>query len=95
MTEGIDTATPEGELVFTIFAAVAQMERRLIQERTRAGLQAARARGRVGGRPRALTDEQIAAAVQLRAQNKTVAEVAAILKVGRTTLGRYLAASGA
>src|SRR5690625_1486255 len=51
LTEGFDTSTAGGELVFHIFAAVAQMERRLIQERTKAGLNAARARGRVGGRP--------------------------------------------
>lgn len=91
LTEGIDTTTAGGELVFTIFAAVAQMERRLIQERTRAGLEAARARGRVGGRPRALTEQQVTVAQELRARGKTVAEVAQILQVKRTTLGRYLA----
>lgn len=91
LTEGIDTRTAGGELVFTIFAAVAQMERRLIQERTLAGLDAARARGRRGGRPRALTDAQVAAARELRAQGRTVAEVAEVFKAPRTTMGRYLA----
>lgn len=92
LTEGIDTRTPGGELVFTIFAAVAQMERRLIQERTRAGLDAARARGRYGGRPRTLSDAQVAGARELRAQGRTVTEIAAMFKIPRTTLGRYLRA---
>ena len=90
LTEGIDTTTPGGELVFTIFAAVAQMERRLIAERTRAGLAAARERGRVGGRPRALSSDQVLEAVRMREQGRTIEEIAAIFKVGRTTLGRYL-----
>ncbi|MEJ5914725.1 recombinase family protein [Pseudokineococcus sp. 1T1Z-3] len=55
LTEAIDTTTPGGELVFHIFTALAQMERRLISERTRAGLAAARARGRKGGRPTVMT----------------------------------------
>ncbi|WP_420819134.1 recombinase family protein, partial [Nonomuraea lactucae] len=59
LTEGFDTATPGGELVFHIFGALAQFERRLIQERTRAGLDAARARGRGGGRRPSLTPTQI------------------------------------
>lgn len=91
MTEGIDTTIPGGELVFTIFTAIAQMERRLIAERTRAGLAAARERGRVGGRPRVLSDDQVAEAVRMRDDGRTIEEIAAMFRVGRTTLGRYLA----
>ncbi len=91
VTEGIDTTTPGGELVFTIFAAIAQMERRLIAERTRAGLAAARERGRVGGRPRVVSGDQVTEAVRMRADGRTIEEIATMFKVGRTTLGRYLA----
>ncbi|WP_419471073.1 recombinase family protein [Georgenia yuyongxinii] len=90
LTEGIDTLTPGGELVFTIMAAIAQMERRLIQERTLAGLQAARARGRVGGRPRALTEGQVAEARRMRDEGRSVAEIAGLFRVARSTLAGYL-----
>src|ERR671926_139739 len=59
ITESIDTTTSGGRLVFNIFASLAEFEREIIRERTQAGLQAARARGRKGGRPKALTDKQI------------------------------------
>src|SRR5581483_9819423 len=59
VTEGIDTSTPGGKLVFHIFASLAEFERELIRERTRAGLAAARARGRRGGRPSKLPPEKI------------------------------------
>ncbi|WP_230977342.1 recombinase family protein [Georgenia yuyongxinii] len=85
-----DTTTPGGELVFTIMAAIAQMERRLIQERTLAGLEAARARGRVGGRPRSLTDDQVAEARRMREDGRPVAEIAALFRVARSTLAGYL-----
>jgi DNA invertase Pin-like site-specific DNA recombinase len=58
LTMGIDTRTPIGRLIFTIFAGIAEFERELIVERTTAGLAAARARGRLGGRPAALTEDQ-------------------------------------
>lgn len=90
LTEGIDTSTAGGELIFHIFAAVAQMERRLVQERTRAGLAAARARGRVGGRPRVITDPQLEEARRMISDGRSVTETARILGVGRTTLRRYL-----
>jgi DNA invertase Pin-like site-specific DNA recombinase len=91
LTCPIDTTTPAGRLFFVIFAALAEFERDLIIERTRAGLAAARARGRVGGRKPALTPEQADLARELYDSRRyTVAEVAARLKVGRTTLYRYL-----
>src|SRR3954447_13261181 len=59
LTENIDTTTSGGKLVFHIFGALAEFERDLIRERTNAGLQAARARGKSGGRPKALTEKQV------------------------------------
>ncbi|TGN66783.1 recombinase family protein [Nocardioides eburneiflavus] len=76
---GIDTATPGGRLVLTIMAALAEMERALLIERTRDGLAAARRRGRVGGRPRALSDEQVALARSLTAQGTSAAETVRLL----------------
>jgi len=91
LTEAIDTTAVGGELVFHIFAAVAQMERRLISERTRAGLVAARARGRAGGRPTVMTPERLTAALAMRAQGMTLIQIAATLGVGRSSLVRALA----
>ena len=89
----IDTTTASGELVFNVFSALAQFERRLIQERTRAGLAAARARGRLGGRP--ALDPQDARVQMAKALYKDRAhEVAAIcqtLHISRSTLYRYVA----
>ena len=89
----IDTTTASGELVFNIFSALAQFERRLIQERTRAGLTAARARGRLGGRP--AMDPQDTRVQMAKALYKDGAhEVGAIcetLRISRSTLYRYLA----
>ena len=91
LTEAIDTTTVGGELVFHVFAAVAQMERRLISERTRAGLTAARARGRRGGRPTVMSPDRIATARLMRTQGKTLVQIAATLGVGRSSLVRALA----
>lgn len=91
VTESIDTTTTGGRLVFHIFAALAEFERAVIRERTRAGLDAARARGRTGGRPPALTETDIAAArAMLRVPDITVGEVAKRLKVVPSTLYRHL-----
>lgn len=91
VTESIDTTTTGGRLVFHIFAALAEFERGVIRERTRAGLDAARARGRTGGRPPALTETDIAAArAMLRDPDITVGEVAKRLKVVPSTLYRHL-----
>ena len=91
LTESIDTTTAGGKLTFHIFAALAEFERSMIRERTRAGLDAARARGRVGGRPRSLTAKDLEMAKTLLANpDITVEEVASRLSVAPATLYRYL-----
>ncbi len=91
LTEAIDTTTAGGRLVFHVFAALAEFERSVIRERTTAGLAAARARGRKGGRPRSLTEKDIAAArAMLSNPDITVDEVARRLGVGPATLYRHL-----
>lgn len=91
VTETIDTTTSGGKLVFTIFAALAEFERSIIQERTRAGLAAARSRGRVGGRPRSVSDEDIAVAkALLKDPEITVRKVAERIGCSEATLYRYL-----
>jgi len=90
LTQPIDTTSPGGRLVFTIFAAMAEFERDLIRERTKAGLKAAVARGRKGGRPPALTDKQIAMArTLLQNADLSVKDVAAQLNTTVPTLYRY------
>jgi len=92
LTEGFDTSTPGGRLIFHIFAALAEMERDLIRERTQAGLAAARARGRNGGRKPKLIGKKLAHARELLANRDiSVGEVAATLGVDRSTLYRALA----
>lgn len=89
LTEDIDTTTPGGKLIFHVLAALGEFERDLIRERINAGLAAARARGRVGGRPRALSDEQVRHARALYdAGGSTVAEIARSFGVSRQTLYR-------
>lgn len=90
LTEAIDTSTPGGKLVFHLFGALADFERSLIRERTLAGLESARQRGRVGGRPVALTTAKRTAAQKLLGEGHSVAEVAEILGVGRSTLYRSM-----
>src|SRR5208282_1563164 len=70
LQESIDTTTPGGKLVFHIFGALAEFERNLIRDRTKAGLEAARARGRKGGRPKKLSTQQRAVALDLYNQKK-------------------------
>ncbi|HEV2127089.1 MAG TPA: recombinase family protein [Thermomicrobiales bacterium] len=95
LTEHIDTTTPGGKLIFHVFGALAEFERDLIQERTHAGLAAARARGRVGGRPRKLTPGQVALARRLYADGETdIATICQTLGVSRATLYRVLKNSG-
>ena len=89
LREQIDTTTPGGKLVFHIFGALAEFERNLIRERTKAGLSSARARGRTGGRPRCLDKKQAAMAVALLADgNSNVADICRTLGVSRSTLYR-------
>lgn len=91
LTEAIDTATSGGKLIFHIFGALAEFERGVIRERTRAGLDAARARGRTGGRPPALSPDDLAAArALLRDPAITVEQVARRLGVVPSTLYRHL-----
>ena len=93
VTEAIDTTTPSGRLIFHIFGALAEFERNLIRERTLAGLKAARARGRKGGRPKALNEQSLAiAATLLKDGLLTVREVAAQVRVSPATLYKYLPA---
>lgn len=94
LSEQIDTSNAAGELIFHMFGALAQFERGLIRERTKAGLDAARARGRKGGRPRRLSDADIDTARTLLEADPPVAfsEVARRLKVGPSTLYNYFPA---
>jgi DNA invertase Pin-like site-specific DNA recombinase len=91
LQEQLDTTSAGGKLIFHIFGALAEFERALIRERTMAGLAAARARGRVGGRPRRLTRDQLQMARQLLdSGSMTTSQVAQALHVSRTTLYRAL-----
>ena len=76
LTEGVDTTTPAGKMLATMLSAFAQMEREIIIERTHAGLASARARGRIGGRPRALTSVQIEQAQLMHRRGTGVTEIA-------------------
>lgn len=96
ITEGFDTTTSGGKLIFHVMAALAEFERDVIRERTTAGLAAARAEGRVGGRPAKLTGAKLDHARELRAGGKhTVAAIAEIVGVSRATIYRALAVEGA
>src|SRR5699024_8980756 len=87
LQENLDTTTSGGRLIFHVFGALAEFERELIRERTMAGLAAARARGRKGGRPRKLSTKQITMARQLLEDpDQQVTEVAKVLGVARSTL---------
>jgi DNA invertase Pin-like site-specific DNA recombinase len=81
LTEGIETQTSGGRLVFHLFACLAEFERSVIQERTRAGLAAARSRGRRGGRPALMDGRKIAAARAMRATPRTPRQTSAALSV--------------
>jgi DNA invertase Pin-like site-specific DNA recombinase len=94
LNDPIDTTTPHGRLTFNFFASLAEFERDLIRERTQAGLSAARARGRNGGRPRGLNEnaEQIACAAETlyREGKLAVQQIADKLHISKTTLYSYL-----
>lgn len=94
INDPIDTTTPHGRLTFNIFASLAEFERDLIRERTQAGLQAARARGRLGGRPKGLSQKALstaAAAETLYREGKlSTSEIAKMLGISKSTLYSYL-----
>jgi len=93
--ESIDTTTPGGKLVFHIFGALAEFERNLIRDRTKAGLEAARARGRLGGRKKKLGAAQRALAVELYKQkNLTLNEICQSLNITKPTLYKYVQEDG-
>lgn len=92
LNESINTASPTGKLIFHVFAALAEFERSLIQERTKAGLEAARARGRKGGRPKKLSSSQIRQAkAMLLDPMITKSEVAKHFSISRGTLNKAIA----
>jgi len=94
LTESIDTTSPGGKLTFHIFAAMAQFERELIRERVNAGLAAAKARGRVGGRPRSVSDDDIIAAKSMLTDGTlNVAQVAERIGCSTATLYRHVPAA--
>ncbi|WP_419901194.1 recombinase family protein [Kiloniella sp.] len=91
LQESIDTNSSGGELVFHMFGALAQFERALIRERTHAGLQAARARGRMGGRPKLLATKQRQHAVSLyKSRDHTVKEICELMGISKQTLYTYV-----
>jgi DNA invertase Pin-like site-specific DNA recombinase len=91
MQENIDTTTSGGKLIFHIFGALAEFERDMIRERTNAGLQAARARGRQGGRPKALTPRQVALAQSLYdSREHPIQDICDTLGISKGTLYKYL-----
>ena len=93
----MDTTSPGGMLVFHIFGALAEFERNLIRERTKAGLQAARARGKKGGRRRALDEDQVQRLYQLYddtkpdgSKNYAIKEICEMMGISKSTLYSYL-----
>ncbi len=91
LTESIDTSTSSGKLFFHIFGAIAEFEKNLIVERTHAGLAAARARGRKGGRPKLLDQAKRELAVRLyHERDKTVKEICALMGISKPTLYKYI-----
>lgn len=88
LQEAIDTATPAGKMVFTFLGAVAEFERAIIAERVKAGMQAAKRRGKHCGRPKAKVDLPLAR--KLRSEGKPLRDVAACVGISHSTLGRLL-----
>lgn len=90
--DGIDTTTASGEMIFNIFATLAQFERRLIQERTQAGLKAARARGKKGGRPKISPIDPKVQMARKMSKNLSISvgEICSTLKISRATYYRFL-----
>jgi DNA invertase Pin-like site-specific DNA recombinase len=94
LQENLDTSTPTGRLIFNVFASLAEFERDLLRERTQAGLAAARARGRVGGRPTVMTPAKLEVIRSMYASRKhSLAAIAAAVNVSRSTVYRHLASA--
>ena len=93
LTDSIDTSTPSGRFFFNVMASLAQMERELTLERTRAGLEIAKQQGRVGGRKRKMTESKVEAAKKLLANGEAPFDVAKNLGISVPTLYRWLPAS--
>lgn len=94
LQEAIDTSSSSGKLIFHIFGALAEFERNLIRERTNAGLQAARARGRKGGRPKSLNKDKQALAVKLYEEKKhTIKQICEMMGISKPTLYKYIEAA--
>lgn len=94
-TLGVDLSTPAGKLVFGILSQIAEFERDLIRERTKAGMASARARGRRPGPRNALTPHQRAEAARLAAEGKSLGEIAALFRVGKSIVFRAVQAARA
>jgi DNA invertase Pin-like site-specific DNA recombinase len=95
LTEGIDTTTAQGKLTFHIFGALAEFERELARERTMAGLKAARERGRVGGRPPALDEEDIPQVqAMMKDEGVSTSDICEQFDISRATLYRYVDPDG-
>ena len=88
LAEDIDTTTSAGRLVFHVFASIAEFERDRISERTKEGLAAARQRGRVGGRPPALSPDQKTEVRRMRDEGRSIPEIARLFKVSQMTVRR-------
>jgi DNA invertase Pin-like site-specific DNA recombinase len=95
LRESLDTTTSGGKLIFHVFASIAEFERDIIRERTMAGLEAARARGRRGGRKRVMDEKKVAlASAMLKDHSSSVTDVCEALGVSRATLYRYVRPDG-
>lgn len=95
LTENIDTSNSGGKFMFHVFSALAEFERDLIRERTMAGLAAARARGRLGGRPAKMTAKDIQVAAKLMVDpDVSIGDICRTLRISRTTLYRYVGPQG-
>lgn len=95
LQEAMDTTTSGGKLIFHVFAAVAEFERNLLRERTQAGLAAARARGRTGGRPLALDEDKRKLVVRLYLEKgMTIAQICNTFGISKPTLYKYVDADG-
>ena len=94
LEEGIDTTTSTGQLMFHLFGALAEFEKNLINERSKAGLNAARARGKLGGRPKALDRNQQQLAVKLyHDRQHSITQICQMMNISKPTLYSYVAAA--